>query len=586
LRKLHLQIKREIMKRIITMLAGLFCMATAQAQLSDGHKAADFTVTSLNGAQTINLYSWLDSGYYVYLDVSATWCGPCWNFHNSHALKDLWTTYGPGTATNNVRVIYVEGDANTTDDDMNGLTTGSQGNWMTGATYPMCNPPSASATSINNNYEIGYFPTLYVICPGNKTVKELSPSATGGGWKTAAQLYAERPTTCPTLITVDAKNDNVKSATGGVNVSCDGNFGSKIITIKNLGANNLTACTITAKSGATVLGTQSWSGTLVPYASADVTVTINGAPATVGAVTYEVTATGDGDAANNTLTGKLNYYAPASANNLANPVMEDFQALSAVPSQYGFVTDVARSYFGIYPGTGTSTMVGADGLAAGKSMFVNFYNIPTTAAAGVMVVGNYANPAGSQPLHFLFDWAHAGYNGGEADQLEVVWSADCGSTWTSAWSKTGVDLNTAPNKTSSYIPAAAAEWKKGFADLSNANGDNVLVGFRAKSGYGNYGWIDNINIRRSALGINDLGQSFTLSAYPNPANDNITVKYTANEATTLVVTDVTGKVVVTKVVNSGDVNETINVSEFANGLYSVTVATKQGTAVRKVQVVH
>jgi hypothetical protein len=573
------------MKRIITMLAAVFCLSSAQAQLSDGHKASDFTVTSLNGAQTINLYSWLDSGYYVYLDVSATWCGPCWNFHNSHALKDLWTTYGPGTATNNVRVIYVEGDANTTDNDMNGLTTGSQGNWMTGATYPMCNPPSASATTINNQYEIGYFPTLYVICPGNKAVKELSPS-TASGWKTAAQLYAERPTTCPALITVDAKNEAVKSAAGGVNVSCDGNFGGKIVTIKNLGVSNLTSATVTAKSGATTIATQSWTGSLAPHATADVTINITGAPASIGAVTYEVTTTGDGVSANNTATGKLNYYAAAQANNASTAVVEDYQALTALPNQYGFVNDIARSYFGHYPGTNTSSMTGADGATGAKSMFVNFYGVPASQPAGTMVIGNFSNVAGSEPLHFTFDYAHALYNGNEADQLDVVWSADCGTSWNSLWSKSGTNLATAPNKTSSYIPANQSEWRKVFVDLSTANGDNVLVGFKAKSGYGNYAWIDNINIRRSGLSVSNVASTFEMVTYPNPANDAVAVKYTASEATSIVVTDVTGKVVATKTANAGNVSEIINVAELANGLYSITVATPTGVAVRKVHVTH
>lgn len=51
--------------------------------------APDFSVTDLDGNQ-INLYAdILDQGLIAVVDVSATWCGPCWNLHQSHALEDL-----------------------------------------------------------------------------------------------------------------------------------------------------------------------------------------------------------------------------------------------------------------------------------------------------------------------------------------------------------------------------------------------------------------------------------------------------------------------------------------------------------------
>ena len=51
----------------------LLCAGLASAQLPDGSVAPDFTATDLNGEEH-NLYSYLDSGYQVILDFSATWC--------------------------------------------------------------------------------------------------------------------------------------------------------------------------------------------------------------------------------------------------------------------------------------------------------------------------------------------------------------------------------------------------------------------------------------------------------------------------------------------------------------------------------
>ena len=48
------------------------------AQLPDGSVAPDFTITDIDGEEH-NLYSYLDYGYSVIIDFSATWCGTCWN---------------------------------------------------------------------------------------------------------------------------------------------------------------------------------------------------------------------------------------------------------------------------------------------------------------------------------------------------------------------------------------------------------------------------------------------------------------------------------------------------------------------------
>ena len=64
------------MKRPIYVAFLLFSMVftniETKAQLADGATAPDFTVKALNGV-TYNLYSILDSGYYVFLDFGGTW---------------------------------------------------------------------------------------------------------------------------------------------------------------------------------------------------------------------------------------------------------------------------------------------------------------------------------------------------------------------------------------------------------------------------------------------------------------------------------------------------------------------------------
>ena len=45
------------------------------SQLPNGSVAPDFSITDIDGVEH-HLYSYLDSGYAVIIDFSATWCGP------------------------------------------------------------------------------------------------------------------------------------------------------------------------------------------------------------------------------------------------------------------------------------------------------------------------------------------------------------------------------------------------------------------------------------------------------------------------------------------------------------------------------
>ena len=173
-----------------------FCTMGAKAQLVNGSIAPDFTFTDMNG-KTQNLYSYLNAGKIVVIDVSAIWCIPCWNYHTSGALESFYNTYGPA-GTDVAMVLFVEGDGATSDQCMansSGCTsTGgpSQGNWVSGTSYPMCNPATAQINSFNTAYKIKYFPTCYMICPNTTRVTDVDQY-------TAAQLATEMnsSSSCP-----------------------------------------------------------------------------------------------------------------------------------------------------------------------------------------------------------------------------------------------------------------------------------------------------------------------------------------------------------------------------------------------------
>ena len=142
-------------KLVLSLVAAVMAPVLSWSQLAPGSFGQDFTITDQFG-ETHNLYSYLDDGYTVFLDVSATWCGPCWGYHTGGALDEVYINHGPvgapgvaATTSDDVMVIWIDGDGTTTDADMAGTGGNTQGNWLnpagTAIDFPMANPAAAAS---------------------------------------------------------------------------------------------------------------------------------------------------------------------------------------------------------------------------------------------------------------------------------------------------------------------------------------------------------------------------------------------------------------------------------------------------------
>ncbi len=240
------------MKKITILMLLLTLSLSSNAQIANGSVAPNFTVTDIFGvSHTLSDYT--AAGKTVIMDISATWCNPCWNFHNTHALDDLYNSYGVG-GSNEVVVLFVEGDPATTLEDLNGTGDNTQGNWVADASYPIID-----GASIADLYQINYFPTLFRICP-NGIVDEIE---TGGLVSLRNQINAA----CGTLVGVQ----NNISAFDSENGLCS-STGSPIVKVKNLGNNTITSATLNVKANGVITATQAYTGTINLFSTKLITI--------------------------------------------------------------------------------------------------------------------------------------------------------------------------------------------------------------------------------------------------------------------------------------------------------------------------
>jgi cytochrome oxidase Cu insertion factor (SCO1/SenC/PrrC family) len=137
---------------------------SATAQLPNGSTAPDFTLTDYYGSNH-NLYSYLDAGKTVFVEIFAAHCPSCWAYHQTHRLKNIYEAYGPD-ATDDLMVLALEYDQY---NDSNAFTGNhepwvTQGNWLEGTPYPIFNVEDPDR-GVFTDYMVTFYPVIYKICP-------------------------------------------------------------------------------------------------------------------------------------------------------------------------------------------------------------------------------------------------------------------------------------------------------------------------------------------------------------------------------------------------------------------------------------
>lgn len=274
------------------VLAGL----SANAQLANGSIAPDFTATDINGGVHSLYADYLDQGKSVIIDFSATWCLPCWNYHQSHAMADLYDAYG-ANGSDEIGVFFIEGDvANTVKDNLYGIQVAgkavTRGNWTIGSPYPIIEDTAGMNLAGNSKYKVAYFPQMYMICEETKTTKLVDQ-------QTATQLRNSLGA-CQTLAGLP-NHGKVESA--AKLIICEpGEVRTVQAKLKNLGNNQVTSAHVVLKKGDVILGEKDFTGTLNQFATAATLTFDDIALDPTAAYTFELTSLNGGAPTNEELT--------------------------------------------------------------------------------------------------------------------------------------------------------------------------------------------------------------------------------------------------------------------------------------------
>ena len=352
---------------------------------------------------------------------------------------------------------------------------------------------------------------------------------------------------------------------------------SPVVTIKNNGLQTLTSLSITFRLDNEALQTQSWTGSLAPYA----TTTVNLTSLTIAEGSHRLQVytrlpnqQADELPANDTAAKTFIYSAPV------DNISEGFESNTFAPGNWDVVNPDGGTTWQRYPGISRSgsAAAGMDNFnysAIGQhddlrlpliridskdSAFLSFY-VAAAAYTSLSAVGN--------------NW----------DTLEVLLSRDCGNSYTSLYKRYGSVLVTRSSPLTTAFSPASSEWRKDSINLSQyIDAGDLLIAFRNTTGNENNLFLDDIRLRTVVVNPNLKTKGFLVT--PSPTTGSIQVQFypQPEKLTAIQVLTSTGQQLALTRIPTGQANNTYtyDLSGFAAGMYIVKAIFTDRVEVKKI----
>ena len=566
------------MKLISVLITLISLNIGLNAQLVTGSQfTEDIIGVDVITNEEVNVQEWLSEGKIVIVDVFATWCGPCWGFHTSGVLEELYEEHGP-EGSDKIRIVGIEADSLTTLTDLFEDTFLSFGNWTinqeTGENlhYNIIDNSEAAVT-----LNINYYPTLYIIHPNQEIIEVGSfspdPRFIEEFWLSSIGELDAPFTTLRSDLQSDIFCDSDYVPQQEATITNTNNYPLES-GILSVAVNNIEVQTIEI-------------GQIEPYM--DKVIMID---------SFLISGESEVTVSVSEVNGLEGIGVPISA------------TFSQLPILTSIDKDFESDSLQIIEGMSHDVPSGASVLNAGvlnvnaplggytdseQCLVVNFWQWSNQPNSGypldASIIFLSQLEVTDQTSLLNFDYAFTTW-GGSNDGLSIEVSTDCGDSWTSLWSKSGSDLATAPEINSDdtwWVPDTSDDWDSAEISLEDYIGQVIRIRLFLTTDWGDNLYIDNIRTQ-GITSVDNLEDNISMDVYPNPSSDILNIEFNLETALpiTLSLYNQMGQLVFQKIQSqpqSGYQRMIIDTDNMNAGVYNLKVDLGDNNLERKVVII-
>jgi hypothetical protein len=331
--------------------------------------------------------------------------------------------------------------------------------------------------------------------------------------------------------------------------------------ITNKGTNTLTSADLNIQVNGGTISTFNWTGSLAPGATTTVnlpTITLPGN----GSSNIEIwAANANGNPNPQCADTRTSLSLVANITGTYPPIAELFSAVTFPPTFWGRF-DASNDNV-----TWTRAVQGSAGNNGSAKM--DYYNSQAGNEDDLYIPGVDLTGVNSATLTFKICKApYTGYT----DALNVKASSDCGATWSTVWTKSDPQLSTVAALSTAFTPSTSSTWRLETVDLASFIGNsNVSMRFNAVSGYGNNGYIDEVNITTTTgVGENQLEEQISLFPTPSTGTVFLNLSPIRDNQVRITIMDATGKQINTYMTAKSNQHE-VQLQGLSDGMYTLQI---------------